>query len=82
MKNTSPFLLSLILLAGWLSSRSGNKIALIAADQENNGTANKNEPSKKSNLFFIEVTAERIFIFLNLLLKFSLRATRETVKIS
>ena len=35
MKNTSPFLLTLILLAGWLSSRSGNKIALIAAINEN-----------------------------------------------
>ena len=34
MKNTLPILLSLILLAGWLSSRSCNKIALIAAINE------------------------------------------------
>ena len=54
--NTSPFLLSLILLTRLFShpNLGIKEIVLIAANRENNNTANKNERiiSKKGKVFF------------------------------
>ena len=56
--NTSPFLLSLILLTRLFShpNLGIKEIVLIAANRENNNTANKNERiiSKKGKVFFNE----------------------------